>query len=136
VDDLGPTISDAVAANMREVRKRRGWKIADLAARCQALGGGAESLTENVIENIESGRRRNGERTRQITVDELTAIAAALSVPPAYLMPELAEQAGDMVPQFGLEEAEAGLQSALDLVQSLKGLRTPREQESGDDGPR
>ena len=74
-------ISDAVAAAIRETRKQRGWNAADLAARCGAIGAGA--ITANVIENIESGRRKDGKRTRDITVDELAAIAQALGVPPA-----------------------------------------------------
>lgn len=87
-------MSDVVAANIREARKRRGWKPADLAARCAEVG--AEFLTENVIENIESGRRRNGVRTREISVDELVAIAYALGMPPAALCTELEETFADL----------------------------------------
>jgi transcriptional regulator with XRE-family HTH domain len=78
------TVSDIAAARLREVRKRRGWQVADLAARCAALGAG--HLTENTIENIESGRRSDGRRRRALTVDELLALAAALSVAPVHLL--------------------------------------------------
>jgi transcriptional regulator with XRE-family HTH domain len=82
-------VSDIVATRIRELRKSRGLKPADLAARCKAAG--AELLTENVIENIESGRRRDGERTRDITIDELLILAYALDVAPVHLMAGLNE---------------------------------------------
>jgi transcriptional regulator with XRE-family HTH domain len=79
--------SDTVGANIRMMRKNRSWSVAELAERCARLG--AERLTAPVIENIEHGRRRNGERTRDITVDELTVIADALMVTPGLLFPEM-----------------------------------------------
>jgi transcriptional regulator with XRE-family HTH domain len=79
------TVNDIVAARVREVRKRRGWSPADLAARCAALGAG--DLTENVIENIESRSRRGGTKhPRPVTVDELLALALALNVAPVHLI--------------------------------------------------
>jgi transcriptional regulator with XRE-family HTH domain len=78
------TVSDVVAERIREVRKRRQWQPADLAARCAAMG--APYLTEDVIENIESGRRKAGKRRRAVTVDELLAFAAALNVAPVHLL--------------------------------------------------
>jgi transcriptional regulator with XRE-family HTH domain len=79
------TVSDVAAARVREVRKRRGWQPADLAARCAELGAG--HLTENVIENIESGRRdKQGRRRRDVTVDELLTLAVALNVAPVHLL--------------------------------------------------
>ena len=82
--------SDTVGANIRLMRKNRGWSVAELAERCARLG--AERLTAPVIENIEHGRRRNGERTRDITVDEVTIIADALMVSPGLLFPEMVSQ--------------------------------------------
>lgn len=78
------SVSDGVAARVREARKRRGWQLADLAQRCADRGYPA--LTENVIENIEHGRRRGGKRTRDITADELLVLAYALDVAPLYLV--------------------------------------------------
>lgn len=114
---LDGTVSDIVAAAIRDTRKKRGWKVADLADRCAELGGGAEALTENVIENIESGRRRNGRRTRDITVDELLAIAAALGVPPASLFPTLGDGPGGVEVLYGLDDAIAGLQAARQTIE-------------------
>jgi transcriptional regulator with XRE-family HTH domain len=78
------TVSDLVAQRVRSARKDRGWTASDLATRCMELG--AEDLTENVIENIESGRRREGIRRRDITIDELLVLARALDVAPIHLI--------------------------------------------------
>lgn len=76
--------SDAVAGRIREARKRRGWTSAETAARCTARG---YRMSAAVLANIESGRPDlNGARRRDITIDELFALAAALDVPPVALM--------------------------------------------------
>jgi transcriptional regulator with XRE-family HTH domain len=72
-------VSDHVAGKIRDARKQRGWSTDELAERC--------GLTGNIIENIEGGRRRGGERTRDITVDELCAISWAVGVGPLKLLP-------------------------------------------------
>ena len=123
-----PTVSDVVGASVRDIRKRHGWTVADLAARCQRLGGGAAALTANVIENIEHGRRRNGKRTRDITVDELLDLAEALSVPPSALMPELGESPGDIPVLFGLDDTEAGLRALLGRVEEMKARFAKRDE--------
>jgi transcriptional regulator with XRE-family HTH domain len=78
------TVSDIVAARIRQVRKRRDLSPADLAGRCAALGAG--DLTENVIENIESRSARASKRPRPVTVDELLVLAVALNVAPVHLL--------------------------------------------------
>lgn len=90
----GKTISDAIAANIRKARHRRGWNTAALAARCAEVGAGW--LTDGVLRNIEHGRPRDGKRTRDITADEVVALAYAFGMPPAALMPELDQAMGDM----------------------------------------
>lgn len=99
-EKLSRTVSDEVAANIRRARKELGWSMADLAAHCAELGDGAEVVTENVIENIESGRRRKGERTRDITVDEVTVIAKAMGLPAAILFPPASPPPGFDPDQF------------------------------------
>jgi len=74
------------------LRQRRGWIARDLAARCAALG--ASQLTHTVITNLETGRRdEGGRRRREVTVDELLILAAALDVPPPYLLTPLSGDA-------------------------------------------
>lgn len=72
-------VSDHVAGKIRDARKQRGWSTDELGERC--------GLTGNVIENIEGGRRRSGDRTRDITVDELFAISLAVGLSPLQLLP-------------------------------------------------
>lgn len=83
----GHVASDTVGENIRAIRKRHGWSVAELAERCEQAGA---HISASVIENIEHGRRRNGERTRDITVDELVVLAAALRVTPGVVLPALA----------------------------------------------
>jgi transcriptional regulator with XRE-family HTH domain len=78
------TTSDVVAARVREARKARGWLAGDLAGICARAGH--PEITENVIENIESGRRKGGRRTRAVTVDELVVLADVLGFSPADVL--------------------------------------------------
>jgi transcriptional regulator with XRE-family HTH domain len=79
------TPSDLVAARIQTARRLRGWTAKDLAARCADLGD--PQLTAAVIANIETGRRdSNGQRRREVTIDELFAIARALDIEPASLL--------------------------------------------------
>jgi len=70
-----------VAAKIREYRDELRWSRAQMARR--------SGLSENVIENIETGRPDDaGERRRDVTVDELLAVATAFGVDPASLLPK------------------------------------------------
>lgn len=77
--------SDLVAERVYSLRKRRRWTIRQLADRCEEIG--AAGLSAAVIANIESGRRdkATGERRRDVTIDELLALAYALDAPPVLL---------------------------------------------------
>jgi transcriptional regulator with XRE-family HTH domain len=79
------TLSDAVADQITFWRKERGWNRAELAQRCSDVG--MPELTASAITNIESGRRQDVVRRRNITVDELLCFAFALRVSTAQLMP-------------------------------------------------
>lgn len=73
--------SDHAAGAIRDYRKWLGWSMAQLAEHC--------GLSENIIENIESGRRdADGNRKRDISIDELIVIAEALDVSVAKLLPD------------------------------------------------
>ncbi|GAA1550327.1 hypothetical protein GCM10009827_083730 [Dactylosporangium maewongense] len=77
-------LSDVVARRVVQIRKSRSMTREQLAKRCADLG--YPSLTGPAVANIETGRRGpSGERRRDITIDELTVLAAALDVPPLVL---------------------------------------------------
>jgi transcriptional regulator with XRE-family HTH domain len=69
--------SDLIAAQVKQVRARRGYTVKDLAARCSELG--AHELTANVLTNIEV-------RRRDVSADELLVLALALDVAPVHLL--------------------------------------------------
>jgi transcriptional regulator with XRE-family HTH domain len=75
--------SDIAALRIREARTKHGWRVKDLAERCRKAGAG--KLTAAVITNLET-RRRPG---REITLEELLALALVLEVPPLQLMSPL-----------------------------------------------
>jgi hypothetical protein len=57
----------------------------ELAAAAREAGAG-DSMTGTVVGFMESGRRREGRRTRLFTLDELLPLAAALEVSPLELL--------------------------------------------------
>lgn len=81
------SISDKLAERLRDLRTRVGMSQADLAAAAREHGAGG-SFTEDVVSDIESGRRRGGRRVRLFTLDELLPIAAALEVSVLELLGE------------------------------------------------
>lgn len=68
---------------IREARTKKGWRVRDLADECRKAGAG--NLTAAVITNLET-RRRPG---REITLEEVLALAWVLNVPPVQLMSPL-----------------------------------------------
>lgn len=96
MDTVNETLSDVVAQRVVLLRKRRNLTREQLAGRCEALGYAA--LTGPALANIETGRRLpDGRRRRDVTVDEIAALASALDVPPLLLMFPVGEGA-DPVP--------------------------------------
>jgi transcriptional regulator with XRE-family HTH domain len=75
--------SDTVARRVQELRQRRGWSVARLAEECARTG--APELTESVLTNMLTRRRRGASRPRDVTIDEVVALARALDVPPVGL---------------------------------------------------
>jgi transcriptional regulator with XRE-family HTH domain len=79
------TTSDMVARRVREVRRRRGLSVAQLAQRCADVG--VPELTAQALYNLEAGRAdKRGRRRRAVTVDELLVLALALDVAPVHLL--------------------------------------------------
>lgn len=82
-DALRP--SDVVGERIRELRRLRGWTAKQLAEQC--VNEGVVEMTAPAILNIETGRRGpDGKRRRDVTIDELLALATVLSVAPDSLM--------------------------------------------------
>lgn len=69
--------SAVVAAQVKDLRRRRGLSATVFAQRCAELG--ASGMTVNVLANIETGRRK-------VTVDELLVFALVLDVAPVHLL--------------------------------------------------
>lgn len=93
--------SDFIGRRVREIRDSRGWTAAVLAERCAKVG--APHLTKPVITNIEGGRPgKDGIRRREVTVDEMLALALALEVPPFLLFVPLGQ--GDALQVTGTAE--------------------------------
>jgi transcriptional regulator with XRE-family HTH domain len=79
------TVSDVVAARVRDVRAKRKLTVAELAARCAEMG--APGLTANALYKLEGRRNSPAERRpRPVSVDELLALALALNVAPVHLL--------------------------------------------------
>lgn len=78
-------LSDVVAEQVAQLRKLSGLTREQVAARCADLGRPA--LTFGVLGSIETGRPdANGQRRREVTVDELVVLAKVLGVPPVLLV--------------------------------------------------
>lgn len=83
-DEPWKTPSDVVGERVRQLRKMTGDSVADVAAECARLG--APELTADVLYLIENGRRKDGARTRKVTVDELLVLSYALGMCPLYVL--------------------------------------------------
>ena len=75
--DRAQSVTGTVVSQIKKLRRRRGLSSAALAGRCAELG--APEITENVVRNIEIGRRT-------VSVDQLAVLALALDVSPAHLL--------------------------------------------------
>lgn len=71
--------SDLLGDRIRDLRRREGLSRDDLAEAARACGA-PETFTGAVVGYLESGRRKDGRRTREFSLDEAVAIAAALEV--------------------------------------------------------
>lgn len=114
--------------------------IAALAERCAQVG--APELSQSVLQNIEHGRPRDGQRTRFVTVEELLALARALGVTSAVLCPDLNElPEGVVLPDVaqtingfvdGMEEARKGYEQA---AAKLRHRLVELDKERGEETP-
>ncbi|MEU2510524.1 helix-turn-helix domain-containing protein [Streptomyces syringium] len=80
-------ISRHVGQTVRHLRKSAGWTIDHLSRRTQTT---ARPLSKPILCTIERGYAGSNQSLRSVSVDELIALAAALGVHPAHLLPDLA----------------------------------------------
>lgn len=88
--EMGPT-SAAVAANVRRVRERRALSTYQLSGMLAKVG---RPIAPSAISKLERGER-------QVTVDDLTALAVVLGVSPAMLLIESTHLPTDTVEVTG-----------------------------------
>ena len=117
--------SDLAALRIREARGKRGWTVKELAERCKKAG--VPQITAAVITNLET-RRRPG---REITAEELLALAWVLEVPPVQLLSPLG---GGEVLQVVPGEGKDPLDAAAWLSDEDYSLRAARMAASTDPG--
>lgn len=86
-----------VAANVRRVRKARGWSTYDLA---RALSDAGRPIAPSAIAKVERAERR-------VDVGDLTALAAALRVTPGALLVPLTDDPADSVELTGVGSVSA-----------------------------
>jgi transcriptional regulator with XRE-family HTH domain len=126
VDMTSISASDLVGERIRKLREGR-MTVKQLATRCGELG--MPELTAAAIGNIETGRRDkdSGARRRDVTIDELLALALALDAPPiVLLMPFNGWDLLKITPRFA-----APTTMALDWI---TGEELPPQLEGGDIG--
>jgi transcriptional regulator with XRE-family HTH domain len=92
----GPTAA-TVAANVARLRKARGWSIYALAGAMEKAG---RPITPSAIAKLEKMQR-------QVSVDDLTALAAVLRVNPSALLLPLTDDPAEAVEVTGVGEVNS-----------------------------
>lgn len=110
----GPTAA-AVAANVARIRKSRGWSIYALAGALEKAG---RPITPSAVAKVEK-------QQRQVTVDDLAALAVVFGVSPSALMLPFTDR-----PNTSVEVTGAGAVPALAAWEWADG-RTPLKYEPG-----
>ncbi|WP_176929618.1 helix-turn-helix domain-containing protein [Lentzea albidocapillata] len=94
MSDRITVISDAIAAAIRDYRKRQGMTREELAVELWDAGA-PQAMSAAVVGYIETGRRdKDGARRREVTVDELALFARAMKTTVAELLGEHASMLG------------------------------------------
>ncbi|MEU5848950.1 hypothetical protein [Saccharopolyspora shandongensis] len=115
------TISDVIADAIRAARRRAGMTRAELADVATVVDGATQRFTAAVVGYIETGRRdSSGRRRRDVTVDELVELAAALATTPLALL-------GEHAARFGADRPPECLRCASDTGALERAVRTDIE---------
>lgn len=130
--NLWESASSTVAQRVQQLRKRRGWSVARLAAECAKVG--APQLTANVLTNLLSRQQRR----RDLTVEEVGALAAVFDLVPARLLPDVWEPIDDparLVLSFkSPEQAEEMRKTLAGLESVARAMRDQFPAQESDNG--
>lgn len=97
--------TETIAANVRQLRRRRGLSARALGERCAVAG---VDFGRDAVASLESGRRQH------VTVDQLLVLADALDTTPLALLGELDEDPLTSVDATAVTAVEPDVQAALD----------------------
>jgi transcriptional regulator with XRE-family HTH domain len=112
------SIGDAIAAQVRRYRKLRDISFVRLAEECERIAPGC-ALTSASLANIERGQDLDAKRRRRdVSVEELLVLSAALRVPPFMLICPI----DSPQPITAMSDFEA---TGLELMDWALGLRLP-----------
>lgn len=93
-------LSDVVGRQVKAYRTAAKMTREQVAERCSAYGW--PSITAAVVNYIETGRPDSaGNRRREVTADELVALAFVLDVPPLQLLAPLSDEPWQGLPEGG-----------------------------------
>lgn len=100
-------LSDLVGAEVRRYREAAGLSREDVARRCTE--GGWPGISAMVLLYIENGRSdASGRRRREVSVDELVALAYVLGVPPLALLAPLGDHDWQPFKGVAVESGDGG----------------------------
>ena len=126
--NLWGSASSTVAHRVQQLRKRRGWSVARLADECGKVG--APQLTANVLTNLLSRQQRR----RDLTVEEVGALAAVFDVIPARLLPDVWDPIDDPA-RLVLHFKSAEMRKTLEGLETVaRAMRDQLPAEENDDG--
>ncbi|MFF1655793.1 helix-turn-helix domain-containing protein [Streptomyces sp. NPDC058255] len=95
----------AVAANVKRLRKDRGWSLKVLS---EALDGVGRKLSQDAINKIENGAAEDTtKQIRRVDVDDLVALAVAFNVNPSALLLPLTDDPTEIVKVTGVGDVSA-----------------------------
>lgn len=123
----GVVISDVIAGQVRDLRRREGVSRDEMAERARAAGA-PDSFTATVVGFLETGRPKAGRRTRDFSIDEVVWCAAALGAAPADLFADRwlgfagADAAECPVCAGEAGQIERTLRADIDAMEKLTGL--------------
>jgi transcriptional regulator with XRE-family HTH domain len=120
--DMHSTPSEIIANQVRKRRRQLDLNRQQLAEKCASIG--APQITTAALTNIETGRPdKDGKRRREVSVEELLALAHALNMNPVDLM--VPADLGDDEPYQVTEQVNTTVATARDWISGTAFLVPP-----------